>query len=83
MPAQAFSMCVLILQSLCLPQTETNTFGVSFQPLARPKEHLCLVSDRTLMREKLGSGSVAQLVERSLPIPEVRSSNPVIGKKLY
>ena len=26
---------------------------------------------------------VAQLVERSLPIPEVRSSNPVIGKKLY
>ena len=27
--------------------------------------------------------SVAQLVERSLPIPEVRSSNPVIGKKLF
>ena len=26
---------------------------------------------------------VAQLVERSLPIPEVRGSNPVIGKKLY
>ena len=26
---------------------------------------------------------VAQLVERSLPIPEVRSSNPVIGKNLY
>ena len=25
---------------------------------------------------------VAQLVERSLPIPEVRSSNPVIGKNL-
>ena len=24
---------------------------------------------------------VAQLVERSLPIPEVRGSNPVIGKK--
>ena len=24
---------------------------------------------------------VAQLVERSLPIPEVRVSNPVIGKK--
>ena len=23
---------------------------------------------------------VAQLVERSLPIPQVRSSNPVIGK---
>ena len=26
---------------------------------------------------------VAQLVERSLPIPEVCGSNPVIGKKLY
>ena len=27
--------------------------------------------------------SVAQLVERLLPIPEVRCLNPVIGKKLY
>ena len=26
---------------------------------------------------------VAQLVEQSLPIPEVRGSNPVIGKKLF
>ena len=26
---------------------------------------------------------VAQLVERLLPIPEVRGSSPVIGKKLY
>ena len=26
---------------------------------------------------------VAQLVEQSLPIPEVHDSNPVIGKKLY
>ena len=25
---------------------------------------------------------VAQLVEQSLPIPEVRDSNPVIGKKI-
>ena len=25
---------------------------------------------------------VAQLVERSLPIPEVRGSNPVIGKNI-
>ena len=30
----------------------------------------------------LGSGCVAQLVERSLSIPEVRGSNPVIGKNL-
>ena len=27
-----------------------------------------------------GAVVVAQLVERSLPIPEVRGSNPVIGK---
>ena len=26
---------------------------------------------------------VAQLVERSIPIPEVRGSNPVIGKNLF
>ena len=26
---------------------------------------------------------VAQLVERSLPIPEVRGLNPVIGKNLF
>ena len=26
---------------------------------------------------------VAQLVERSLPIPEVRGSSPVIGKNLF
>ena len=30
-----------------------------------------------------GEVVVAQLVERSLPIPEVRGSNPVIGKNLY
>ena len=28
----------------------------------------------------MGSGCVAQLVERSLPIQEVRGLNPVIGK---
>ena len=32
---------------------------------------------------EMGSGCVAQLVERSLPIPEVRGSNPVIGKNLF
>ena len=30
-----------------------------------------------------GNGCVAQLVERSLPIPEVHGSNPVIGKNLF
>ena len=32
---------------------------------------------------KLGCGCVAQLVERSLPIPEVRDLNPVSGKNLF
>ena len=31
----------------------------------------------------LGSGCVAQLVERLLPTPEVRGSNPIIGKNLF
>ena len=31
----------------------------------------------------LGAVVVAQFVEQSLPIPEVRGSNPVIGKKLF
>ena len=31
-------------------------------------------------QNKDGAVVVAQLVERSLPIPEVRGSNPVIGK---
>ena len=37
--------------------------------------NLCKVNNR-------GSGCVAQLVERLLPIPEVRGLNPVIGKNL-
>ena len=39
------------------------------------------------MRRRVRIGTrevvVAQLVERSLPIPEVRGSNPVIGKILF
>ena len=31
----------------------------------------------------VGEVVVAQLVEQSLPIPEVRGSNPVISKNLY
>ena len=37
----------------------------------------------TLNNKYKGSGCVAQLVERSLLIPEVRGSNPVFGKKLF
>ena len=35
------------------------------------------------VNKKLRAVVVAQLVEWSLPIPEVRSSNPVIGKNLF
>ena len=34
-------------------------------------------------KEIRGSSCVAQLVEQSLPIPEVRRSNPVISKNLF
>ena len=36
--------------------------------------------DLLILTKSLGSGCVAQLVERSLPIPDVHSSNPVISK---
>ena len=34
-------------------------------------------------KDRIGAVVVANFVERSLPIPEVRCSNLVIGKKLY
>ena len=34
-------------------------------------------------RRRRAAAVVAQLVERSLPIPEVHGLNPVIGKNLY
>ena len=37
----------------------------------------------TLNNKYKGSGCVAQLVERSLPIPEVRGSNPVYIEHLF
>ena len=37
-------------------------------------------SVRQCLKQQLREVVVAQLVERSLPIPEVRGSNPVIGK---
>ena len=42
-----------------------------------------MFTNKTLHNKYIqGSGCVAQLVERSLPIPEVRGSKSVIGKKL-
>ena len=38
---------------------------------------------RNIKQSSKGSGCVAQLVEQSLPIPEVRGSNPVISKNLF
>ena len=37
----------------------------------------------TLLKGSTWAVVVAQLVERLLPIPEVRGSNPVIGKTLF
>ena len=42
---------------------------------------VCQVKDSFIMRAQWAV-VVAQLVEWSIPIPEVRGSNPVIGKKL-
>ena len=36
-----------------------------------------------LTRKLVTEVVVAQLVERSLPLPEVSGSNPVIGKKIF
>ena len=51
------------------------------------KEHLLFTvarAEKTKIKKKvIGAVVVAQLVEQLLPIPEVRSSNPVIGNKLY
>ena len=43
------------------------------------------VGEGYLRRKKVTDGAVvvARLVERSLPNPEVRGSNQVIGKNLY
>ena len=48
-------------------------------------EYVSLVAELNYMTQvySLDSGCVAQLVERSLPIPEVRGWNPVIGRQLY
>ena len=52
-----------------------------------PKFILCHLSQVDLPQLRLDSQTsfkravvVAQLVERSLPVPDVRGSNPVIGK---
>ena len=46
---------------------------------------ITFVTDDLNMSTKIHQWAVgvAQLVERSLPIPEVHGLNPVIGKKLY
>ena len=46
------------------------------------KQFVAIVVEFTPTTSGMGSGCVAQLVERSLQIPEVRGSNPFIGKIL-
>ena len=41
------------------------------------------VTDQVNLKVGYGAVVVAELVERSLPLPEVRGSNPVIGKNLF
>ena len=53
-----------------------------FKKLKRRKYSPEPILNEVRIEIELGSG-VAQLVERSLPIPEVRGSNPVIGKNLF
>ena len=50
------------------------------QPNASPQQTFSLSSIKDI--DQARAMVVAQLVERLLPIPEVRSSNPVIGKNL-
>ena len=45
--------------------------------LLNEKEYVHIIPNN----DELSSGCEAQLVEQLLPIPEVRSSNPVISKK--
>ena len=48
------------------------------------KNVLCYDPKKTLTKIQISwAVVVAQLVERLLPIPEVRGSNPVIGKNLF
>ena len=47
----------------------------------RPKKRLKTIFNFEILFR--GAVVVAQLVERSLPIPEIRGSNPAIGKNLF
>ena len=48
------------------------------------KQQICCFCKIVYLKaNKSGAVVVAQLVERLLPIPEICSSNPVIGQKLY
>ena len=83
----ASKICCRTLRGLFLPSFGrpdrtgifTNKFGAKFwlQPF-----WINWSKNFYVKRFLEGSGCVAQLAERLLPIPEVRGSNPVIGKIL-
>ena len=56
---------------------------VKASPLSSIYLEMLLVKQSLQKQQERGEVVVAQLVERSLPIPEVRGSNPVIGKNLF
>ena len=62
--------------------------SVAFYPIfsvvnIQIKVHFCTKLMRKILYLIFRAVVVAQLVERLLPIPEVRGSNPVIGKNLF
>ena len=67
--------------STCVPTFTFNVDGHGPVAVAVAQTHERSVNFITL--DSWGSGCVAQLIEQSLPIPEVRGSNPVIGKNLF
>ena len=91
-PAQCSSSCKAITTSTFLSKVPTYVCwlesylkavaacNMGHWPVSFLISFISFVQLRNLY---MGSGCVAQLVERLLPIPEIRGSNPVIGKNLF
>ena len=69
------SCCLLIQPSLCFRSLQSLLELINRQDIVNyiPAK----------ISNGFGAAVVVQLVERLLPIPEVRDSNPVIGKNLF
>ena len=67
---------VVVSRSACLPYSPRIRARIMLKFIVFSEKYCLKVTLR-------GSGCVAQLVERLLPIQEVRSLNPVIGNFFY